>query len=41
VFHQTAGKPAEQLLAFAKSVVPRVNALHGTSALVSGGTAGG
>jgi 5,10-methylenetetrahydromethanopterin reductase len=37
VFHRSAGKPCEQLLRFAESVVPRVNALHGTDALVSGG----
>lgn len=37
VFHRSAGQPSEQLLRFAESVVPRVNALHGADALVPGG----
>jgi 5,10-methylenetetrahydromethanopterin reductase len=41
VFHRSAGAPSAQLLAFANSVVPRVNALHGAGALSAGGAAEG
>jgi 5,10-methylenetetrahydromethanopterin reductase len=40
VFHRAAGAPADQLLSFARSVVPRVNALQGAGALISGEAAG-
>jgi len=37
VFHRTAGSPAEQLLGFDESVIPRVNALLGAETLQSQG----